>query len=599
MLEFAGFDRFKKMEISFVEEVAVIIARTIANIKVGEKTKNLLLESQKMSQKLQHQKGVLQQNAQEMEETQAKLQNSYLSLEEKVLELNQSQKRTQALLENASEVITIYELEGQIRYISPSVEDILGYQQEEMIGINDNLVHVYKESRGQFSQMFNRLIEKPKEKLSIQVKYKRKSGRYIWLEATGVNRLQDPAVKGIVVNYRDITEELRAEKEERMRGQMQALSENSPDLIMRLNLKGEVFYVNAVIKSLTGLRPEHFLGKKLVKAGLANDFVTSFVAMMTQAIDERHKVIKVMNFDSINGKRIMEINAIPEYNQLGTLESVLIVAHDITQQKKTENEIRESNKKISESINYAQRIQNAILPDTSILQQNIPNSFIYYEPRDVVSGDFPWMMLKGDYLYIAVVDCTGHGVPGALISVIGYFLLNDIINSSPERGINAGQVLDALDVDVETTLHKSGKGSSTKDGMDIAFCRINLKTNVLDYSGAHRPLFILNKEGELKEIKGDRSPIGGGAQYKKHVNFTNTELKIEKGDRFYFFSDGFTDQFGGPNNRKYGSRRIKDLMLANKETNMPKMQHVFEEEYKNWKGAYKQTDDILVIGIKF
>jgi PAS domain S-box-containing protein len=598
VLEFAGFERFKEMEISFAEEVAVIIARTIANIKVSEKTKNLLLESQEMSQKLQHQKGVLQQNAQEMEETQAKLQNSYLSLEEKVLELNQSQKRTQALLENASEIITIYELEGQIRYISPSVEAILGYQQEEMIGINDNLVHVYKESREQFSQMFNKLINNPDEKLSIQVKYKRKSGRYIWLEATGVNRLQDPAVKGIVVNYRDITEELRAEKEERMRGQMQALSENSPDLIMRLNLKGEVFYVNAVIKSLTGLRPEHFLGKKLVKAGLAHDFVTNFIEMMTQAIDGKYKITKEMNFNSINGMRIMEINAIPEYNQLETLESVLIVAHDITEQKEIENEIRESNKKISESINYAQRIQNAILPDTSILQQNIPNSFIYYEPRDVVSGDFPWMMLKGDYLYLAVVDCTGHGVPGALISVIGYFLLNDIINSSPD-GINAGQVLDALDLDVEATLHKNGRGSSTKDGMDIAFCRINLKTRVVDYSGAHRPLFILNKNGELKEIKGDRSPIGGGVQYKKHLNFTNTEFKVEEDDKLYFFSDGFTDQFGGPSNRKYGSRRIKDLIVKHKETNMPKMQNVFEDEYKNWKGSYKQTDDILVIGIKF
>lgn len=598
VLEFAGFERFTELDIRFTKEISVIIARTIANIKASEITKNLLKESQSMSQELQHQKGVLQQNAQEMEETQAKLQSSNLNLEDKIVELNQAQKRIQVLLENASEVITIYEPEGEIRYISPSVEAILGYQQSEMIGLNDKLEHVYEESREQFTQMFDNLIANPNEKLSIQLKYKRKSGRFIWLEATGINRLHDPAIKGIVVNYRDITEELRAEKEERMRGQMQALSENSHDLIMRLNLEGEVFYVNAVIKSLTGLRPEHFLGKKLTKAGLNNAFVDDFIEMMTQAISRDIKITKEMDFEAITGKRIMEINAIPEHNQLDVLESVLIVAHDITEQKEIENEIRQSNKKVSESINYAQRIQNAILPDTSILQENIPESFIYYEPRDVVSGDFPWMMLKDEFLYLAVVDCTGHGVPGALISVIGYFLLNDIINSS-SQAMNAGEVLDALDLAVESTLQKSAKENTTKDGMDIAFCRINLKTRIVDYSGAHRPLFILNKKGELKEIKGDRCPIGGGSQYKKHINFANTTLKIAKEDRLYFFSDGFTDQFGGVHNRKFGSKKMRELMVSNKDVGMSDMQNVFESAYKDWKGNYKQTDDILVIGIKF
>jgi serine phosphatase RsbU (regulator of sigma subunit) len=204
-------------------------------------------------------------------------------------------------------------------------------------------------------------------------------------------------------------------------------------------------------------------------------------------------------------------------------------------------------------------------------------------------------MQKGDDMYIAAVDCTGHGVPGALISLIGYFLLNNIVNNKDVS--DPGDILDQLDRGVTETLKQDNEESSTRDGMDIALCKINLKTNILEYAGAHRPLYYL-KNGELNEVKGDKFPIGGG-QYKTRSNFTTTTLDLSTGDAVYFCSDGFPDQFGGPDNRKFSPKRIRDIIQNNTGASMQQIHQVFDQEFEAWKGNEKQTDDVLMIGIRF
>jgi len=231
------------------------------------------------------------------------------------------------------------------------------------------------------------------------------------------------------------------------------------------------------------------------------------------------------------------------------------------------------------------------------IKEVLPKSFIFYKPRDVISGDFPWYFVKGDNIYIAVVDCTGHGVPGALLSFIGYFTLNNIVDH--DKDFTASEVLDLLHEGVRKTLKQDRADANAKDGMDIAFCKINFKKNELQYAGAHRPLYYLHG-AELTEYKGDRKAIGGVMlTHKTEERFVNHVIKFNKGDKIFFFSDGISDQLGGPEIKKYSSKRIRDILVENFEFSMVKFNTYFDKDFQQWMGNNKQIDDVLLIGIEF
>lgn len=262
---------------------------------------------------------------------------------------------------------------------------------------------------------------------------------------------------------------------------------------------------------------------------------------------------------------------------------------------KTKAIIEEQNKKILDSINYAKRIQKAIIPTKEELKDALGDYFMYYKPKDVVSGDFPWLIQKNGFTYVAAVDCTGHGVPGAMMSLIGYLLLNGILeaHSAP----TPSDILNELHKDVVKTLRQDDPENKAADGMDVAICRIDQKKKQVLYSGAHRPLYIL-KEGEVDQKKGDKFPIGG-MQYKGENQFTDSEINFDGGETIYFFSDGLPDQFGGPEKLKFGPKRIRDIILKNGSKPMDKQEAAFSKAFDEWKGEAKQIDDVLLLGVRF
>ncbi len=591
-VELAGFHKFDEHEIRFIEEVGPSIARTIYNIQSNQETRLLLEKSQIMGQELQEKQEELLQNAEEMKVTQEELEKSNMMLGEQVEEVNLAQDRMEQLLYNASEVITIYEADGTIRYISPSVKNILGYEPSELIGLKGR-TFVNEEDIHKSREMFKSIIENSKVSQTIQYRFQKKNNEWIWLEATGKNLLEDASIKGIVINARDITVKMRAEQEERMRRNMQALSENSPDLITRISVAGKIAYTNPTIELYTASKPEEFTGKILDEITIGEEVVKSWKMLLKEVILKNENLSEEVTFKTPTGDRVMQVNAIPEYND-NVLESVLMVAHDITERKEAELLIQDKNKKINESINYSKRIQNAVIPDNKAITNIFKDSFIFYKPKDVVSGDFPWMMEKGDEIYVAAVDCTGHGVPGAMLSLVGNFLLNDIIRNG--NSLSPAVILDKFDEMVNTTLATEKNDSQIKDGMDIALCKVNIKTRKLEYAGAHRPLYHIAK-GVITEFKGDKWAIGGGI-YKNQTKFTNYEVNLKKDDAVYFFSDGLPDQFGGPNNRKFGTQRIKEVLLS-KDQNMELTHNGMKDAFSDWMGTEKQTDDVLLIGIKF
>ncbi|NOU17790.1 MAG: PAS domain S-box protein [Bacteroidales bacterium] len=596
VVEFASIDEeIPEITIRFLREVGEIIARTIFNLSVNQKTEKLLQEAQQMTEELKENQEELRQNAEEMRATHDELEKSNAQLEGKIIEVENAQKRLHSLLENASEIISIYNQDLKLTYVSPSVTKILGYTPQEMMSGKD-IDRLTRKGEIDLNQMFENLNNNPRVAVTIQYTFMKKDGEKIFLEVTGRNLLDDAAINGIILNSQDITERKRAEKEERMRSKMQSLSENSPDVILRLNTTGQFFYANPMVERYLNIPARELINQTLSSIQI-NENLANFLKDSIKAIkNSKEKVEGELSFPTQMGETIMHVVAIPEFNE-NELETILFVSHDITEAKRIEMEIQDKNRKITESINYAQRIQTSILPNSRIVRQYLPKSFIFYHPRDVVSGDFPWFFIKEDYIYIAVVDCTGHGVPGALLSFIAYFTLNNVVDH--DISYSAGKILDLLHFGVRKTLKQDRPDADARDGMDIALCKIQLKKHELQYAGAHRPLFLLRK-GELLEFKGDRKAIGGIPHPKKgEEDFTNHQIDILSGDKIFFFSDGLTDQVGGEEKRKYGPMRVRDLILGNQEFTMPQYSELFAKDFEEYKGNNKQVDDLLLIGIEF
>jgi PAS domain S-box-containing protein len=596
VIEFASLsDEISPLTITYLKELGEIIARTIFNLNINQKTEKLLLEAQQMTEELRENEEELRQSAEEMRATHEELEKSNDKLEMQIEEVGKVQKRLHSLLENASEVITIYDQNMKMIYESPSVLRILGYTPDEMMEGKD-FDRLTPKGESEFKAMFEKLISDPSEVLTIQYTYVKKDGKKIYLQTTGRNFLHDPAIKGIIMNSQDITERIRAEKEERLKSKMQALSENSLDMIVRLGTTGKFFYANPVIERYTGLKSAEVTNRTINEIKLDDVLFNFFKEAIKTIKSSPVKLNSELTLTTGEGERIMRIDAIPEFNE-NELETILFVGHDITEAKCIEQLIQDKNRKITESINYAERIQGAILPDTAFIRDFLPNSFIFYVPRDVVSGDFPWFFQKNENLYIAAVDCTGHGVPGALISFIGYFLLNNIVDH--ERELTAARICDELHEGVRHTLKQDRVDANARDGMDIAMVKISMGKNKLEFAGAHRPLFML-RDGELHEFKGDRKAIGGiPHRNKPEKDFTNHMIDIVKGDKIFFFSDGLPDQIGGSEDKKYGPQRIRDIITGNPDFTMDEYNRLFSEDHLRWQGENKQIDDILVIGIEF
>lgn len=588
-------DSISPLTIRFVEELGHIIARTIFNLKVSYRTERLLRDAQQMTEELRENDEKLRQNAEEMKASQEELEIVNKNLESKILEIVNSEKRLHSLLENASEVISIFNPDGTVRYESPSAKNILGYDSEEMIG-TDGFSRIHDSQADMVQVIFARLLKNPDKPQKFEFKYTKKNNDIVWLESIGRNLIYNSAVNGVIFNTRDITLQKIAEKEQRMRSKMQALSENSPDMIIRLGLHSEIFYANPKVEFFTGFKPVDMMQKSFYELEFDEKYLELFKEITGEITRKNQKLDFERNFITPSGARVMQVNAIPELTEENELESILLVVHDITVSKMIEREIQDKNKKITESINYAYRIQSAILPDSKVVSRYLPSNFIFYEPRDVVSGDFPWFFTKGDNIYIAAVDCTGHGVPGALLSIIGYFILNNVVDH--ERVLKAGEILDQFHMNVRKALKQDMANAEAHDGMDIAFCKINLKNKMLEFSGAHRPLYLL-RDGEILQYKGNMKAIGGIPVGKKvEKKFETHTINICKGDRIFFFSDGLQDQIN-IDKIKYSPARIREIILNNKAATMAQTYNAFFKDFHGWRGKVNQVDDILLIGIEF
>jgi len=261
--------------------------------------------------------------------------------------------------------------------------------------------------------------------------------------------------------------------------------------------------------------------------------------------------------------------------------------------KKQHDQILNQQNEIIGDLKYSKRIQNSILPTTEVLDQFIPDRFILNLPRNMVSGDFYWVGKHHDSKAIAVADCTGHGISGSLMTMAGMAFLNDIMGR--DNSYTPGEVLFELRKMVMHLLKQKGEQGEASDGMDITIVMISEDGKKLSFAGANNPIYIIQK-GELKVIKGDRMPIGIHLNFKRP--FTNSVIDVKKGDLVYLFTDGFADQFGGPNNKKFRYKQFQELLLSIYTKPLIEQQKILAETFSKWKDGRPQIDDVLIFGYK-
>lgn len=260
--------------------------------------------------------------------------------------------------------------------------------------------------------------------------------------------------------------------------------------------------------------------------------------------------------------------------------------------KQQRDQIFQQKQEITDSIQYASRIQEAILPRETMLSK-LQDHFILFKPRDIVSGDYYWMTLKDSKTIVAAADCTGHGVPGAFMSMLGISFMNEIVNKSDTT--QANEILNELRGHVVESLGQTGEEGEQQDGMDLALCVIDMKGRKVQYSGAYNPLYLI-RNNELSEYKPDKMPIG--IHKEKKEPFNNTIIDVEIGDALYMFSDGYVDQFGGPRQKKFMSKNFKDLLIEIHAKPMKEQKEILDRTIEEWMGRVEQIDDILVMGLR-
>ena len=369
-------------------------------------------------------------------------------------------------------------------------------------------------------------------------------------------------------------------------------------LIVVVNQQGKVEYVSPSTKRMLGFEPEQLLGEGWWDLTRIDILEREAVKELTMQQLQQNSMVESLPYERLLKTATGGDKWILWNTSKGPANTLIGIGHDITDRKKAEQkliekhkELEQQNKDMLDSIQYASRIQEAILPDIEKIKNAFSDAFVLYQPKDVVSGDYYFFYQRGSKSFVAAVDCTGHGVPGALMSIIANGILKEVII---KKGITEpSEILYALDEELFAALNK--KGEITSDGMDVALAVFDSENNSVRYSGAFRPMILL-RDNELIEFEANRYPIGFYADVEKI--FVSKEIEFKKEDTFYFFTDGYCDQFGGELKKKFNRTRFKELLISLQGMEMEEQHSFLQYALLNWRQAEPQLDDVCIIGVR-
>lgn len=378
-----------------------------------------------------------------------------------------------------------------------------------------------------------------------------------------------------------------------------SILENLKSIIVVLDDCGNLEYISSSVKNVLGYNPEQLMGDRWIDCAFCNNIELRSLRRAVSKTARNKEMISNYVYEqhliSIYGKDKWILWSASKQDG----NKFVAVGQDITDIKKSElqlifknAELFQKNNEIKQSLEYASRLQAAILPEISSFKACFNDAFIYYLPKEIIGGDYYYISRNGNKVFVVVVDCTGHGIPGALMSVMANSIIKNVITSKQIE--EPSEILYQLDAELQLIINSQPEQEAKYDGMDVSIGVFDFDKNKIQYSGALRPMLLV-RDNAVLEFKSNRYPIGYYVDVKKE--FVTQCLDIQKGDSFYFFTDGYCDQFGGERNKKFNRIRFKELLLFIQSMKMDEQESFLNYALNNWKQNEPQIDDILIIGI--
>lgn len=504
--------------------------------------------------------------------------------------IKESESNFRMLNETIDDVFWLYDLKEQrLIYISPSCRTVLGVDQEEFYATNNYWTkYIYDEDR-------EKILEAHKDIETIgyyEVEYRIKSEnglKWIYEKSFGIKD-----VNGEIARTSGICSDITERKEtERIVKQLSLVAQKTRNPIVISDENGKIEWVNSAFEELTEYSIDEVIGKKPGDFLQGKDSSPRTIRKIREGIRKNISIKEeIINYTKSGKNYWLELNIDPVFDEKGELINYIAVEQDISDRKKKEALIQAQHLDIINSINYAKRIQNALLPTEQQIN-NLPIDLVLFnKPKDIIGGDFYWFDEVDNILILAVGDCTGHGVPGALMTSLG---INGLINAVSERRMkDPADILRYIDNYITSLLKTSENVKDVKDGMDIGIVAIDLNSKTISFSGAGRPFYYLHNK-ELIKINGSLKSIGSDfSQFPYETSIIN----LDQNDQYYMFSDGMVDQFGGDNDKRLGSKQFTQLLKSNQDLSMKNQQDEIYSFFQNWMRFTAQTDDMIWVGFK-
>ncbi len=539
-----------------------------------------------------------------------KHQNKLLQEQKEKIQAQAEQlEKLSIVASETSNAVAIINPNGTFEWVNDGFIKLYGYTHEEI-----------EQEFGNLLTSFNPLLKDAlqqalanKNSVTTESMLLTKDGRSVWLQSNITPIFHEGELYKVILIDSDITEIKEAEEEIRRKNEqimkqakeleqknfelakLSIVAEKTDNGVIIADSTGEIEWVNPGFERMLGMNLEQFkeqFGNNIIFADLDDETL----AQIEKALKNRQSAEYVFKVQAPKGKTLwLRSTLTPMFDEENYLLKLFSINADITEIKLAQEKIEKQNRDIRKSIQYAKRIQQAALPPKEYIDNLLKENFILYMPRDIVSGDFYWMTKQNDKILFTVADCTGHGVPGAFMSMLGIAFLNEIVGKLDYEQLQPNIVLNILREYVIRFLKQEHKQGGSKDGMDMAFCMIDIAAQELHFAGANNPLWLV-RNGELIEVKGDDMPIG--IYYNAAESFTDHVVKYETGDVIYMFSDGYADQFGGPRRKKFMKKRFRILIKEISDLPMDTQKQILYQTFVDWKGNNRQLDDILVMGVK-
>ncbi len=575
----------------FIGFLTIIVFLIILIYRAYKKTKRVNKELGEKNAQIREQKNEIER------------QNMYTET------INKQLEKLSIIARESRNAISIYDTKGDIEWVNIGFTRLYGYTLQLWIHDKDiNIVNA--DINSNIAKVFSECVES-KEARIYETAIHTRNNKKMWVQRTisPITNNKHEITKLVMVDS-NITEIKEAEIEitkqhKQITKQANELKTTNKELeklsfvasktdnsVIIFNHDGIIEWVNDGFERMLGVNLDDFIaeyGNNLLKSSLNENINTK----VNEAVSLKKSVSYSTKTKTKKGTTIwIQTTLTPIFDDNNVLDKFVAIDSDITKIKLAEQEILKQKQAITDSIVYARRIQSALLPPSSVINEYLPKHFIMFKPKDIVSGDFYYSKKVDDKIVMVAADSTGHGVPGAFMSMLGIAFFNEILATGvPPSNV----ILDKLRNKIKTSLRQSMKSGSPQDGMDLALVIINTRKKIIEFSGANNPLIKIS-DNQLEQYKGDWMPVG---IYLREKPFTRQVLSYKEGDRIFMFSDGIIDQMGGPKGRKFMFKQLKTLLLKTASKTLDEQHVCINKAFEDWKKDTKQLDDVVLLGIEF